>query len=163
MNYWLMKSEPHEFSIDDLHAKAPQAEPWQGIRNYQARNFIRDAIQEGDEVFFYHSSCKVPGIVGIARVTSAAYTDASAFDPDSAYHDPKSSPESPRWLCVDIGFVKKFDRNISLSEIKATPALAEMYLVKKGARLSIQPVTADEWQFICHMAAEPTHHETTGA
>ena len=109
MNYWLMKSEPDEFSIDDLKACPNQTEAWHGIRNYQARNFMRDEMQIGDQVFFYHSSCKVPGIVGIAEVVKNAYPDSTAFDPESKYFDPKSDPTKPRWLRVDIRFVEKFN------------------------------------------------------
>lgn len=148
MNYWLMKSEPDEFSIDDLKACPNQTEAWFGIRNYQARNFMRDAMQIGDKVFFYHSSCKVPGIVGIAEVVTQAYPDSSAFDPDSKYFDPKSDPAKPRWLRVDIRFVEKFNDIIPLSLIKSLPQLSDMYLVSKGARLSIQPVTAEQWQAV---------------
>lgn len=148
MNYWLMKSEPDEFSIDDLNACPNQTEAWFGIRNYQARNFMRDAMQIGDKVFFYHSSCKVPGIVGIAEVVTQAYPDSSAFDPGSKYFDPKSDPAKPRWLRVDIRFVEKFNHIIPLSLIKSLPQLADMYLVSKGSRLSIQPVTAEQWQAV---------------
>lgn len=148
MNYWLMKSEPDEFSIEDLQARPNQTEPWFGIRNYQARNFMRDAMQIGDQVFFYHSSCKVPGIVGIAEVVTSAYPDSSAFDPESTYFDPKSDPSNPRWLRVDIRFVEQFKQIIPLSLIKSLPQLADMYLVSKGSRLSIQPVTAEQWQAV---------------
>lgn len=148
MNYWLMKSEPDEFSIDDLKSCLNQTEAWFGIRNYQARNFMRDGMQVGDQVFFYHSSCKVPGIVGIAEVVTPAYPDSSAFNPESKYFDPKSDPANPRWLRVDIRFVKKFEDIIPLSLIKSLPQLADMHLVTKGSRLSIQPVTAEQWQAV---------------
>jgi predicted RNA-binding protein with PUA-like domain len=143
-----MKSEPDEFSIDDLKACSNQTEAWFGIRNYQARNFMRDAMHIGDKVFFYHSSCKVPGIVGIAEVVTQAYPDSSAFDPESKYFDPKSDPTKPRWLRVDIRFVEKFNHIIPLSLIKSLPQLADMYLVSKGSRLSIQPVTDEQWQAV---------------
>ncbi|NII09771.1 EVE domain-containing protein [Oleiagrimonas sp. C23AA] len=149
MNYWLMKSEPDTFSIDDL--KNVKQEPWDGVRNYQARNFMRDGMAVGDGVFFYHSNCKVPGIVGIARVASEAYPDPSQFDPDSHYFDPKSSRDKPRWMLVDVKFERKFERTIALDELKAQPALAEMPLVRKGNRLSVMPVEASDWQYILGM------------
>ncbi|GIU10441.1 EVE domain-containing protein [Shewanella morhuae] len=148
MNYWLMKSEPDEFSIDDLMACPNQTEAWHGIRNYQARNFMRDMMQIGDQAFFYHSSCKVPGIVGIAEVVTRPYPDSSAFNPNSKYFDPKSDPAQPRWVSVDIRFVEKFNDIIPLSLIKTLPQLADMYLVSKGSRLSIQPVTAEQWHAV---------------
>ncbi|MGL5048255.1 MAG: EVE domain-containing protein [Shewanella sp.] len=148
MNYWLMKSEPDEFSIDDLEACPKQTEAWFGIRNYQARNYMRDDMQIGDKVFFYHSSCKVPGIVGIAEVVTNAYPDSTAYDPESKYFDPKSDSTRPRWLRVDIRFVEKFNDMMSLSVIKNLPQLADMCLVAKGSRLSIQPVTAEQWQAV---------------
>ena len=148
MNYWLMKSEPDEFSIDDLMACPNQTEAWHGIRNYQARNFMRDMMQIGDQAFFYHSSCKVPGIVGIVEVVTRPYPDSSAFNPNSKYFDPKSDPAQPRWVSVDIRFVEKFNDIIPLSLIKTLPQLADMYLVSKGSRLSIQPVTAEQWHAV---------------
>ncbi|MBT1445680.1 EVE domain-containing protein [Shewanella sp. JM162201] len=154
MNYWLMKSEPDEFSIDDLARRPNQTEGWHGIRNYQARNFMRDAMQIGDRVLFYHSSCKVPAVVGIAEIVSDIYPDASAWDPESPYFDPKSPQDSPRWLQRDIRFIKRFTRPVTLSAIKAHPGLADMLLVQKGSRLSIQPVSEAHWQLIHHMAGE---------
>jgi predicted RNA-binding protein with PUA-like domain len=140
-----MKSEPDECSIDDL-ASAPSAiVPWIGVRNYQARNFMRDAMRVGDGVLFYHSSCPQPGIAGLAEVASAAYADASQFDPASPYHDPKSQPSAPRWLNVDVRFRCK-TRLLSLNEMRADPALASMRVLQAGNRLSITPVTVDEWQ-----------------
>lgn len=140
-----MKSEPDECSIDDL-ARAPSATvPWIGVRNYQARNFMRDEMRVGDGVLFYHSSCPQPGIAGLAEVASTAYTDASQFDPASPYHDPKSQPSAPRWLNVDVRFRRK-TRLLSLNEMRADPALASMRVLQAGNRLSITPVTADEWQ-----------------
>jgi len=147
MRYWLMKSEPDEASIDDL-ASAPAATlPWTGVRNYQARNFMRDAMQIGDGVLFYHSSCAEPGIAGVARVASSAYPDPTQFDPQSHYHDPKSTVEAPRWLLVDVSFVCKTPL-IALSELRLHPELAQMRILARGNRLSITPVTEAEWQFI---------------
>jgi|SRR5690625_301327 len=151
MNYWLMKSEPNEFSIDDLKALPNQTEPWDGVRNYQARNMMRDQMQVGDQVFFYHSNTKVPGIVGIAEVASASYPDPTQFDPEDAHYDPKSDPEKPRWYLVDVKFKERFPRTISLHELKANPALAEMPLVRRGNRLSVMPVDEQEWQAILDM------------
>jgi len=147
MRYWLMKSEPEEASIDDL-AAAPEATlPWTGVRNYQARNFMRDAMQVGDGVLFYHSSCAEPGIAGIAQVASSAYPDPTQFDPDSHYHDPKATTETPRWLLVDVSFVHKIAL-IPLAALREHPELSEMRVLAKGNRLSITPVTAGEWRFI---------------
>ncbi|PKO69045.1 MAG: EVE domain-containing protein [Betaproteobacteria bacterium HGW-Betaproteobacteria-16] len=145
--YWLMKSEPDECSIDDALA-APQATvPWTGVRNYQARNFMRDAMQVGDGVLFYHSSCPEPGIAGIARVASAVYPDPTQFDPKSPYFDPKSTPDKPRWLLRDVKAEKK-TRLLSLAEMRATPALAYMVVLQRGSRLSITPVSAEHWRLI---------------
>ena len=146
VNHWLMKSEPEAFSIDDLKRKRREA--WDGVRNYQARNFMRDGMRPGDQVFFYHSNCATPGIVGIAEVATDAYPDPSQFDPDSKYFDPGSSRDQPRWMLVDVKFVKKLKRTISLDELKDHPALAEMALLRKGNRLSVMPVGADDWQYI---------------
>ncbi|WP_161961678.1 MULTISPECIES: EVE domain-containing protein [Xanthomonas] len=149
--YWLMKSEPDTFSIDDLERVG--TEPWNGVRNYQARNFMRDGMQVGDGVFFYHSNCKVPGIVGIAKVASAAYPDDTQFDPTSDYHDPKASREDPRWMLVDVAFERKLKRTISLDEIKQhADALGEGFpLIARGNRLSILPVTAAQWKLLLAM------------
>ncbi|SBV49878.1 hypothetical protein XBLMG947_0652 [Xanthomonas bromi] len=146
--YWLMKSEPDTFSIDDLERVG--TEPWNGVRNYQARNFMRDGMQVGDGVFFYHSNCKVPGIVGLAKVASAAYPDDTQFDPKSDYHDPKSSREDPRWMLVDVAFERKLKRTIALDEIKQhADALGEGFpLIARGNRLSILPVTAAQWTLL---------------
>ncbi len=143
--YWLMKSEPDEVSIDDLAAAPKQSVPWTGVRNYQARNFMRDAMRIGDGVLFYHSSCPEPGIAGIAEVVSTAYPDATQFDPASIYHDPKSTRENPRWLHVDVRLVRK-TRLMSLKEMRATPSLASMQVLRPGNRLSITPVTEAEWR-----------------
>nr|WP_208022263.1 EVE domain-containing protein [Aestuariicella hydrocarbonica] len=141
----MFKSEPDEFGIDDL--AACQRERWDGIRNYQARNLLRDEVAVGDQVLLYHSSCKNVGVAGIAEVVAGAYPDPLQFDPDSKYFDPKSSPDKPRWISVDIAFVQKFARVLPLQTIKTMPALNEMVLVKQG-RLSVQPVRAQEWQAI---------------
>ena len=146
MNHWLMKSEPDAFSIDDLKRKKREA--WDGVRNYQARNFMRDGMRPGDQVFFYHSNCAVPGIVGIAEVATDAYPDPSQFDPKSKYFDPGSSRDNPRWMLVDVKFVKKLKRTISLKELQADPALDGMVLLRKGSRLSVQPVEATHWEHI---------------
>ena len=146
MSYWLMKSEPSEFGIDDLEACA--TEPWDGIRNYQARNMIRDAMRPGDQAFFYHSSCETPGIVGIMEIATAAYPDPTAFDPADKHFDPASDPENPRWYLVDVRFVRRLDRTIALSELKPFPELAGLPLVRRGNRLSVMPVSKEEWEFI---------------
>jgi predicted RNA-binding protein with PUA-like domain len=150
MAYWLMKSEPDAFGIDDLAACPEQTEPWDGVRNYQARNMMRDQMKPGDQVFFYHSNCTPPGIVGIAEVAKAAYPDHTAFDPDAKYFDPKSNPENPRWFMVDVRYVRHLKRTITLTELKehADGALADMPLVRRGNRLSIMPVTPAQWAFI---------------
>lgn len=147
--YWLFKTEPDEFSIDDLQQR--QRERWDGIRNYQARNLLRDQVQVGDQVLIYHSSCKRVGVAGIAEVVSQPYPDPLQFDPDSAYFDGKSSTDKPRWVSVDIAFVQKFTTVLSLQTIKAMPRLSDMVLIKQG-RLSVQPVTQGEWQTIVRAA-----------
>ena len=146
MQYWLMKSEPDAFSIDDL--KQVKVEPWDGIRNYQARNFMRDQMQIGDKVFFYHSNCAEPGIVGIMTVASKPYPDPTAFDPDSKYYDPKSDPDDPRWMLVDVKYQKKLKKPITLAEMKEMPELEGMQLLRKGNRLSVMPVEERHWSFI---------------
>jgi len=152
MNYWLMKSEPGEFSIDDLKARPGQTEPWDGVRNYQARNMMRDQMRVGDQVFFYHSNCEVPGIVGIMEVASESYPDPTAFDPNDKHYDPKSVPDNPRWYLVDVKFVRRLARTIPLSELKQYAELSELPLVRKGNRLSIMPVTEEQWAFILGLA-----------
>ena len=149
MQYWLFKSEPDAFSIDDLAAMPNQQEHWDGIRNYQARNFLRDEVKLGDQVFFYHSSCKDVGIAGIAEVVKESYPDHSQFNPESKYYDPKSSPENPRWVMVDIQLKQKFKAILSLQKIKSLANISEIGLVKKGHRLSIMPVSAAEWDVLC--------------
>ncbi|HEY4144789.1 EVE domain-containing protein [Pinirhizobacter sp.] len=146
MNYWLMKSEPDTFSIDDLKRKGKEA--WDGVRNYQARNYMRDGMRVGDKVFFYHSNCAVPGIVGIAAVATAAYPDPSQFDPKSDYFDAGAKREDPRWMLVDVKFVRKLKRNISLDELKGIEELTDMALVRKGNRLSVMPVSKPHWDYI---------------
>lgn len=148
MRYWLMKSEPDVFSIDDLKAMPQKTEHWDGVRNYQARNMMRDQMKKGDLIFFYHSSCKRPGIVGIAQVVREGYPDDTAFDPEARYYDPKSDPENPRWYRVDVKFKRKLKRILSLQELKAIPELEDMPLLRKGNRLSIMPVTAQHWDII---------------
>jgi predicted RNA-binding protein with PUA-like domain len=144
-----MKSEPDAYSIDDL--KRDRREPWDGIRNYQARNMMRDDMKTGDKVFFYHSNCKEVGVVGVMKVASKPYPDPTQFDPESNYYDPKSNPDDPRWCLVDVAYVKKLKRTISLAEIKAHRELEEMILVRKGNRLSIMPVSEDHWNLILGM------------
>lgn len=147
MRYWLMKSEPDDVSIDDLQKRPDQTVPWYGVRNYQARNFMRDGMQIGDGVLFYHSGCAEPGIAGIARVASTAYPDATQFDPASRYYDPKATPEQPRWLHVDVQFVRK-TRLVGLPELRRHPELENMRVLARGNRLSITPVEPAEWRFI---------------
>ena len=152
VNYWLFKSEPDAFSIDDLFAMPNATDHWDGIRNYQARNLMRDEMKKGDKGFFYHSSCKVPGVIGEVRIVSAAYDDHTACDPNAKYYDPKSTPENPRWCMVDVQATKQYKEVISLTELKATEELSGMALLKRGNRLSIMPVTREEWTHIRKMA-----------
>jgi len=152
MKYWLMKSEPSAFSIDDLIACENSTDNWDGIRNYQARNFMRDTMEIGDKVLFYHSNCDEVGVVGLAEVASEAYPDFTAFDESCKYYDPKSDPDKPRWVMVDIKFVEKFDRTVTLKEIKQIDELSNMKLVQRGMRLSIQPVEEFEYDFIINLA-----------
>jgi len=146
--YWLMKSEPSECSIDDLESAPNQTVPWVGVRNYQSRNFMRDQMRPGDGVLFYHSSCPQPGIAGLAEVSHLAYPDATQFDPQSPYFDSKSTRAAPRWLNVDVKLRAKA-RLIGLSELRQQPELATMRVLQRGNRLSITPVAAAEWRFIC--------------
>lgn len=147
-SYWLMKSEPSCFSIDDLRNAQEQTTCWDGVRNYQARNFMCKEMALGDQVFFYHSNCNPPGIVGIAEVCREAYPDYTAFDPDSEHPDPKSTSENPRWYMVDVRFKEKFKQIISLESLKTYPELEQMQLLRKGNRLSILPIAKQEWDFI---------------
>ena len=148
--YWLMKSEPAECSIDDLAAAPRQTVPWVGVRNYQARNFMRDEMHIGDGVFFYHSSCPEPGIAGLAEVASSAYPDATQFDPHSPYFDEKSEPSAPRWLHVDVKLVRKTPL-LSLPALRSVPALATMQVLRRGYRLSITPVSTAEWHAVTRL------------
>lgn len=145
--YWLMKSEPNECSIDDALAAPDATVPWTGVRNYQARNFMRDAMHIGDGVLFYHSSCPEPGIAGVARIVSGTRPDPTQFDAKSPYFDAASKPDAPRWLLLDVQAVRK-TRLLGLPELRATPALGDMLLLKRGNRLSITPVDAAHWQLI---------------
>jgi predicted RNA-binding protein with PUA-like domain len=154
MRYWLMKSEPDEVSIDDALAAPQSTVAWTGVRNYQARNFMRDAMQEGDGVLFYHSSCAQPGIAGVAEVASTAYPDPTQFDARSKYFDPKATPDTPRWLLVEVRALKK-TRLIDLPELRAQQELAEMLILKRGNRLSITPVAPHEWHCIMTLLARP--------
>jgi predicted RNA-binding protein with PUA-like domain len=148
-NYWLIKSEPDDFSIDDLKNAPGKKTHWDGVRNYQARNFMRDGMSKGDLVFYYHSNCKEPGIVGIAEVASGAYPDHTAFDPTDKHFDSKSDPENPRWLMLDVRYRRKTRRLISLSEIKAHGGRLEGFaLIRRGNRLSVMPVSSEHWNFI---------------
>src|SRR5689334_5706556 len=147
MHYWLMKSEPDEFSIDDLVAAPDQATPWFGVRNYQARNYMRDDMRVGDRAFFYHSSCAEPGIAGIVKVSRRAYPDETQFDPRSEYFDEKSTREQPRWTNVDVTLVRK-TRLVPIGELRAHKELARMRVLQRGNRLSITPVEPEEWEFV---------------
>ena len=153
MRYWLMKSEPDEVSFDDVLAAPRQTVAWFGVRNYQARNFMRDAMSVGDGVLFYHSSCAVPGVAGIAEVASTPYPDASQFDPASHYFDPKATQENPRWISVDVRAVEQ-GRYLPLTEMRTIPALEDMVLLQKGSRLSISPVTSGQWNAILELLRE---------
>jgi len=148
MNYWLMKSEPDVFGIDDLENAPGMTEPWDGVRNYQARNMMRDDMKKSDLAFLYHSNCKEPGIAGIMEIVREGYPDNSAFDPDAKYFDPKSEPANPRWYRVDVRYVRKLKRIITLSELKAHSEVADLPLVKRGNRLSIMPVSRQQWEYI---------------
>lgn len=148
MRYWLMKSEPSEFGIDDLAERPRKTAPWDGVRNYQARNMMRDEMKKDDLAFFYHSNCDEPGIVGLMRVVREGYPDPTAFDPDDDHYDPKSDPKAPRWFLVDVELVRKLKRTIPLKELKAQRELAQLALVRKGNRLSVMPVAVDEWELI---------------
>jgi predicted RNA-binding protein with PUA-like domain len=154
MRYWLMKSEPDEFSIDDLAKSKGQSTPWFGVRNYQARNFMCE-MQLGDRALFYHSSCPDPGIAGVVEVSKLAYPDATQFDPKSEYYDPKSGRDKPRWQNVDVKLLRK-TRLISIAELRATPGLEDMVTLRRGNRLSVTPVTPAEWKIIEKLAGRPS-------
>ncbi|TNE95713.1 MAG: EVE domain-containing protein [Deltaproteobacteria bacterium] len=151
MNYWLMKSEPDVFGIDDL--KRVKKEPWDGVRNYQARNYMRDEMKKGDKILFYHSNTDVPGVVGIMEVSKEAFPDHTSWDKKSKYFDPKSSEENPRWFMIEVKYVSKFPRTVSLQEMKDMKPLSEMKILQKGNRLSITPVTKAEFDHIVKVAA----------
>ena len=150
--YWLMKSEPSEVSIDDLAAAPGQVLPWTGVRNYQARNFMRDDMRVGDGVLFYHSSCPEPGVAGLARIAGAPCPDTTQFDPADHYYDPKSTPDKPRWVQVDVALTRK-TRLLPLREMRAAPELATMRVLATGNRLSITPVTPEEWRAVGRLLA----------
>ncbi len=149
--YWLMKSEPSTFSFEDLSRAPRRTTRWDGVRNFQARNLLRDQVQEGDGVLFYHSSTDPTGVVGTALVLRGAYPDPTQFDPASPYHDPRSKREAPTWVCVDVRYDRPFRRLVTLEEIRATPGLAAMELLRKGNRLSVQPVTKAEWRRVLRL------------
>jgi len=148
VNYWLFKSEPDVFGIDHLMRMPKRTEHWDGVRNYQARNMMRDDMRKGDLAFFYHSNCAEPGIVGIVEVVREGYPDFTAFDPDTKYFDPKSDPDNPRWYMVDVRFKRRLKRTVTLAELKEYPELEGMPLVRKGNRLSVMPVAPEHWEFI---------------
>jgi predicted RNA-binding protein with PUA-like domain len=158
MKYWLFKSEPDTYSVDDLAAAKNRTTAWEGVRNYQARNLLRDDVHEGDLGFFYHSSCDVPGIVGVVRIVRAGYADSSANDPRSAYFDPKADASSPRWFCVDARLERKIEPIVTLDELRshADRELRNMLVLKRGNRLSVTPVTHDEWTFILSLRRDDT-------
>ena len=148
MKYWLMKSEPDVFGIDDLKNAPGKTEPWDGVRNYQARNMMRNEMKPGDLAFFYHSNCKEPGIAGIMKIVREAYPDSTAYDPDAMYYDPKNDPDKPRWYRVDVRYIRKLKRVITLSELKVHPELTDLPLLRRGNRLSIMPVSRQQWECI---------------
>ncbi|WP_126452780.1 EVE domain-containing protein [Sulfuriflexus mobilis] len=156
MKYWIMKSEPDVFGIEHLKSRPRKTEAWDGVRNYQARNMLRDEMKKGDQVFFYHSNCVEPGIVGIMEVVKEGYVDHTAFDPRQKYFDPKSNPAKPRWYMVDVRYKRKLKRTITLAEIKTEKTLKNMKLVQRGNRLSIMPVSKAEWHHILKMETQPT-------
>lgn len=153
MAYWLFKSEPNTFSIDDLKSRPRKTEHWDGVRNFQARNMLRNDVKKGDLILFYHSSCTPPGIVGIAEVVRGGYPDFTAMDANSPYFDPRSTSEKPYWYMVDVKFVEKFPQMVTLEALKENPKLKKMRILRRGNRLSITPVTSDEWKTILKMAA----------
>ena len=151
MNYWLMKSEPDVFGIEHLYKKKNQTEHWDGVRNYQARNYMRDEIKMNDQIFFYHSNCKQPGIVGIMQAVKESYPDFTALDKKSKYYDLKSSQESPRWFMIDVKFLRKFKRVVTLEQMRKQEQLHDMQLLQKGNRLSVLPVAKKHWDFILEL------------
>lgn len=150
MRYWLMKSEPDVFGIDDLRRKGKRGTHWDGVRNYQARNFMRE-MQLGDKAFFYHSNTREPGIVGVMEIVREAYPDHTAFDPEDPHFDPKSNPDKPRWYMVDVAYVEQFPRTISLDALRMNRALDGMLILRRGNRLSVTPITPDEWKAVMKM------------
>lgn len=148
MNYWLLKSEPTAFSVDSLAASPHQTTTWDGVRNFQARNMLRDEIQKGDLAFFYHSSCEVPGITGIMEVVKAGYLDMTQFNPEDEHYDPSSKLDDPRWYCVDVELKRKLKRIITLEELRTHPPLSGLKLLQRGNRLSVLPVAKADWDFI---------------
>ncbi len=155
LRYWLLKSEPGSFSIDDLAACPDQTTQWDGVRNYQARNYLRDQMRPGDLGFFYHSNCRQPGIVGIVEIRSAGYPDPTAFDPESPYFDPKSRIDRPRWFMVDVRLVEKFSRLVTLKQLQQHREVLEgLTLLRRGHRLSVMPVAPDHWRFILSLAGK---------
>lgn len=153
--YWLMKSEPDCYSIDDLASEKNKTTFWDGVRNYQARNFMRDDMKVGDKVLFYHSNAKPPGVAGVARIVKESYPDFTAFDPNDKHYDPKSKQDNPRWFMVDIKYEKKFKRLVSLDELRGVKSLEGMVLLQKGSRLSVQPVTKKQFESVCKQADKP--------
>ena len=160
MNYWLFKSEPDVFSIDDLKSRPAGTEPWDGVRNYQARNFMRDEMKKGDLGLFYHSNCAEVGVVGVIEIVKESHPDPTAFDPESHYYDPKSSPDNPRWMMVAVQWKETFADTVTLQAIKDQPELNAMRLVQKGNRLSVMPVSATEFSHICAMAGSFGYSQT---
>lgn len=156
MRYWLMKTEPAVFSFDDLRNKPGSTDHWEGVRNYQARNYMRDDMKKGDRVLFYHSNCKEPGVQGVAEVTKEAYPDFFSWDPASRYYDPKSSPEKPRWFMVDVTWKQAFQKMVSLDDMKAEKTLRNMKVLQKGQRLSIMPVTKEDFDTVCAIGMKHT-------
>lgn len=151
MNYWLLKSEPSTYSIDDLMKKPKQTDSWEGVRNFQARNFLRDKMKKGDKAFFYHSSCKTPGIVGMVEIVKEGYVDNTAFTPSSQYYDPKSTQDNPKWFTVAVKFIKKFEQEIPLTLLRSNPHLKDLILLRKGNRLSVMPVSKQHFEIIERM------------
>ncbi|MDE2195988.1 MAG: EVE domain-containing protein [Gammaproteobacteria bacterium] len=152
MHYWLMKSEPAVFGIDDLASRPRQTASWDGIRNYQVRNMLRDQMHKGDLAFFYHSSCAPPGIAGIMKISRAGHVDTTAFEPKSPHFDARSTPGQPLWYMVDVTLVKRFGQPVTLTELRRHATLREMFILRRGNRLSITPVTTKQWQYILKLA-----------
>lgn len=159
--FWLMKSEPDAFGIDDL--QRVKREPWTGVRNFQARNFMRDGMKVGDDVLFYHSNATPPGVAGLARIVTAGVVDQTQFDPNSQYYDPKAKRDAPTWICVEVEFVKKFAQVLSLDELRADPRLEDILVTKRGSRLSVQPVSAPHYKVIVELASASRASKPTPA